>query len=59
MDKIKEVMEMLGCSSPNEFAETVLAEKVEKIMSEGASKTATAKDKEDITRKLQGLGYLE
>ena len=52
MDRISTVAEAAGYSSPQEFIEHVLERELARIGDE-------AEEKEDIVRKLKGLGYLE
>lgn len=59
MEKLKIAAETMGCASVNEFVETTLTTEVEKIITQGAAKSASSKEVEDITNKLKGLGYLE
>ena len=59
LKKIEKAAETIGCASVNEFAETVLTAEAEKILSQNAAQGASAKEVEDITNKLKGLGYLE
>jgi hypothetical protein len=49
--KVKKCAEAAGYSSPQEFVEHVLEKELAKIDTEVSD--------EDITNKLQGLGYLE
>ena len=52
MDRIVTVSQAAGYSSPQEFIEHVLERELARIGDE-------AEEKEDIVRKLKGLGYLE
>jgi metal-responsive CopG/Arc/MetJ family transcriptional regulator len=52
MERVGRVSEAAGYSSPQEFIEHVLQRELAKIEEE-------AESKEDIIRKLKGLGYLE
>jgi hypothetical protein len=52
MERIVQVSEAAGYSSPQEFVEHVLERELARIGEE-------AESKEDIVRKLKGLGYLE
>jgi hypothetical protein len=49
--KVKKCAEAAGYSSPQEFVEHVLEKELAKIDTEVSD--------EEITKKLQGLGYLE
>lgn len=59
MEKLKVAAEIMGCTSVNEFVETVLASEADKVLSQSAAKSASSKEVADITNKLKGLGYLE
>ncbi len=58
-DKLKVAAEIAGASSIEEFAERILEQEAEKILSKGAKGEASKEDIEDIANKLKGLGYLE
>lgn len=57
----KAASESLGCSSVEEFVETVLEKELERINSDKKEKEMTPEQKEteDITNKLKGLGYID
>jgi hypothetical protein len=52
MERIAQVSEVAGYSSPQEFIEHVLERELARIGEE-------AESKEEIVKKLKGLGYLE
>jgi mannitol/fructose-specific phosphotransferase system IIA component (Ntr-type) len=52
MERIAQVSEAAGYSSPQEFIEHVLERELARIGEE-------AESKEEIVKKLKGLGYLE
>lgn len=52
MERITQVSEAAGYSSPQEFIEHVLERELTRIGEE-------AESKEEIVKKLKGLGYLE
>jgi hypothetical protein len=52
MERVTRVSEAAGYSSPQEFVEHVLERELAKIEEE-------AESKEEIVKKLKGLGYLE
>lgn len=52
LERVTQVAEAAGYSSPQEFIEHVLERELARIGSE-------AEAKEDIVRRLKGLGYLE
>jgi mannitol/fructose-specific phosphotransferase system IIA component (Ntr-type) len=52
MERIAQVSEAAGYSSPQEFVEHVLERELARIGEE-------AESKEEIVKKLKGLGYLE
>lgn len=52
MERVARCAEIAGYSSPQEFVEHVLEKEMARIEEEGESK-------EDILKKLKGLGYLE
>ncbi|HSB16099.1 MAG TPA: hypothetical protein VLE22_16720 [Bryobacteraceae bacterium] len=51
-DKVKRCADAGGYSSPQEFVEHVLEREVARILDD-------AESKEEIVKKLKGLGYLE
>lgn len=58
-DKVKRACELIGASSVDEFVERVLDAEAQKILAQHGRKELSAEEVEDITKKLQGLGYLE
>lgn len=56
---IKRAAELRGASSVDEFAEGVLEREAQRILQEAGKGEVSAEDIDDITKKLQGLGYLE
>lgn len=52
MVRVSRCAELAGYASPQEFVEHVLEKEMARIEEEGESK-------EDIVKKLKGLGYLE
>ncbi len=52
MARVSRCAELAGYASPQEFVEHVLEKEMARIEEEGESK-------EDIVKKLKGLGYLE
>ncbi len=62
LEKAKSAASEMGCSSVEEFVETVLERELERIENskkEEAVVSEKQKEIEDITTKLKGLGYLE
>ena len=59
LEKIRVASQIMGCASVEEFVAKILETEADKILSQTASKEVSAKDVEDITNKLKGLGYLE
>ncbi len=58
LEKVRVAAQILGCSI-DEFAEKALSGESDKVLAKTASKEVSAKDVEDISNKLKGLGYLE
>ncbi len=59
IDKINVASQILGCASPEEFAEKVLLAEADKVIASTSSKKVSEQDVADITNQLKGLGYLE
>lgn len=58
-EKIKLAAEVLGCASPEEFAEKVLETEADKVLQQSAKENISKDEIDDITNKLKGLGYLD
>lgn len=59
IEKVKVAASIVGCSTPEEFAERILLAESEKVIASTSKKEASAQEVEDITNQLRGLGYLE
>ena len=59
LEKVQRACELIGASSVEEFAERVLDAEAQKILAQQARPELSADEIDDITKKLQGLGYLE
>lgn len=57
--KIEEASALAVCSSSEEWAIQILQEAVDKVLREAGKQELSQADVDDITKKLQGLGYLE
>ena len=55
-EQAKQCAEAIGYSSVDEFVLHVLEKEIKKIFPDG---TGAAESKEKITKRLQGLGYIE
>ena len=58
-EKLKIAAETVGTSSLEEFVEKIVEKEVDKILSKTSRAELSDTEVEDITAKLQGLGYLE
>ena len=59
MSRLKQVAELVGCSSVEEYVERVLTAETDKILN-GVNVAELAQgDVDAIAKKLKGLGYLE
>lgn len=58
-DKIKRAADLAGCSSLEEFIESILDREAQRVITQYGKDKVTDKEVEDIANKLKGLGYLE
>jgi hypothetical protein len=58
-EKIKAASEHEMCSSVDEWAVKILEQEAMKILTAAGKTDISAAEIDDITKKLQGLGYLE
>ena len=55
LEKVKQCTDVAGYESVDEFVNHVLEKEINKIIPKGESNTS----KEDVKKRLQGLGYIE
>jgi len=55
LEKVKQCADVAGYESVDEFVNHVLEKEINKVMPQSESSTS----KEDIKKRLQGLGYIE
>ena len=55
LEKVKQCADVAGYESVDEFVNHVLEKEIDKVMPQNESSTS----KEDIKKRLQGLGYIE
>ena len=55
LEKVKQCADVAGYESVDEFVNHVLEKEINKVMPQNESSTS----KEDIKKRLQGLGYIE
>ena len=58
-DLLKRAAEIRGVSSVDELVEGILEREAQKIIQEAGKGEISQSDIDDISKKLQGLGYLE
>jgi hypothetical protein len=58
-EQISSASEIAMCTSPEEWAQQVLKDEAEKVIQDAGKGDVSDADVDEITRKLQGLGYLE
>lgn len=59
MEKMKLASDHVGCSSVDEFVESVLEREADRINREIAADKISKEEVDDITEKLKGLGYID
>jgi uncharacterized protein (DUF1778 family) len=59
MKKIQQAAELAMCSSADEWAIQILEREASKVILDAGKGDLSDKDVDDITKKLQGLGYLD
>jgi hypothetical protein len=57
--KIEDASQVAMCSSTEEWAIQILQEAADKVLRDAGKQDLSQADVDDITKKLQGLGYLE
>ncbi len=58
-EKLKVASEASGATSINEFVEKILEKEVDRVLSKSNRAELSKTEIDDITAKLQGLGYIE
>lgn len=59
IELLKRAAEIRGASSVDELAESILEREAQRIIQEAGKGEVSQADIDDISKKLQGLGYLE
>lgn len=58
-EKITKASHIAMCTSEEEWAQQVLDQEAERVVREAGKDDLSDADVDDITKKLQGLGYLD
>ena len=58
-EKIKLASELAMCATPEEYIVQILQEKADEVLIKAGKGDLSQDEVDDITKKLQGLGYLD
>ncbi len=57
--KIEQASQVAMCTTPEEWAQQILEQEADKVLREAGKQDVSQEDVDEITKKLQGLGYLD